>query len=207
MSAPYPQFEGLLALATESVRRDGGFVDPVKIHMWQRLPRHSDWATSVLGDIDGNGLVGMHMLLLAAGQGIDPPLPAWLARRREEQAAVRRREEEAYYARVGQQFEAWASLWRRLPVYVGVAYNYSGPHHYETYTSGAVHIIVCADFTHGRVVRRKGQALCTTASVARHQLFADFGDHPAGRVATCKACLRLAARVVGVPVPAVLLAA
>lgn len=194
----YPQYEGLLEMARESVRRDGGFVDPVKLRMAQQLRHRSDWATSVLGGDYSNSLLGMHMLLLAHGQDIDPPLPAWLAEVREKQEAARRREEQAAAALAAKQDAVWALLWRRMPVYVGVAYNYSGPHHYESYTSGAVHVILCADLTVGKIRRVKGWALCTTESAVRHQLFAGFGDHPSARRPSCKACIRMACRIVGV---------
>lgn len=194
----YPEYDGLKAMAEESVRRDGGFVDPVKLRMAQQIHRNSDWATSVLGGDYRDNLLSMHMLLLAHGQDIDPPRPAWMVELREKQAAARRAQEERAAALQRMQDEVWALLWRPFPVYIGVAYNYSGPRHYEAYTSGAVHIILCSDLTHGRIRRVKGWALCTTDSAVKHQLFASFGDHPAARRPTCKACLRLAARIVGV---------
>lgn len=194
----YPEFEGLLEMAQESVRRDGSFIDPVKMRMVQQLPRRSDWATAVLGGNYSNNLLGMHMLLLAHGQDIDPPLPAWLAELREKQAEARRRQEAEAAALLAKQYGVWELLWRRMPVLVSVAYNYSGPRHTETYTSGAVHVLLLSDLTFGKMRRVKGWALCTTESAVRHQLFAGYGDHPSTRLPSCKACIRTACRIVGV---------
>lgn len=203
--APYPEYEGLLVLAAESLRRDGSFIDPVKWRMMQAVPRNTDWALSVLRTYRRGDPLALHMLLLAHGQDIDPPLPDWLAEVREKQAAARRREEEAAAARARALDEAWASIWKALPQQVGVAYNYSGPGHYETYSSGADHIILSEDLVFGRMKRVKGWAMCTTPSSARHQSFDLKPDHPTKRRATCKACLRAAAKVAGVELPEILL--
>jgi hypothetical protein len=111
----YPEFEGLREMAEESARADGMFVDPVKMRMYQRLGRGVDWQISVLGHRRAVSEVDMHMLLLAAGQDIAPPLPDWLAGRREEQAEARRRDEAATAERIRVRDEAWKSIWSRLP--------------------------------------------------------------------------------------------
>jgi hypothetical protein len=201
----YAEYEGLLTLAEESLRRDHGFIDPVKFRMLEHLGRDRDWRLSVLADERSKDALRMHVLLLAAGQDINPPLPAWLAEQREQQAEQRRREDEARAARLRALDEAWASIWRALPQKIGVAYNYSGGLHLESYQSGAVHIILTEDLVHGRLRRVKGGAICTTDSAARHQEFADGGDPPEQRRATCKACLRTAAKVAGVELPDILL--
>lgn len=201
----YPEYENLLALAEESARRDGQFIDPVKCRMLEHLRRDQDWYLSVLADERSKGRLRMHVLLLANGQDIEPQLPVGLAEWRAAQAKQRRREDEARAARLAALDEAWASIWRALPQPVGVAYNYSGGLHLESYQSGAVHIILTADLVHGRLRRVKGGAMCTTGSTARHQDFADAGDPPEQRRATCKACLRTAAKVAGVELPEILL--
>jgi hypothetical protein len=203
--APYPEYEGLLALAAESLRRDGPFIDPVKMRMYEHLGRDRDWRLSVLADDRSHGNMCMHVLLMAKGQGIDPPMPARLAAQRAEQAEAERVRAEKVAARVRALDEAWASIWKALPQRIGVAYNYSGGMHYESYQSGAVHIILTEDLKAGRVSRVKGGAMCTTPSSAQHQIFADAGDPPEQRRATCKACLRTAAKVAGVELPEILL--
>jgi hypothetical protein len=117
---------------------------------------------------------------------------------------ARRRDEAATAERIRVRDEAWKSIWSRLPAPIEVAYNYSGGRHLETYLSGANHILLTQDLVVGRTRRVKGWAMCSTGSAVRHQIFA-AGDPPEKRVATCKACLRMAARVVGIEVPAVLL--
>lgn len=203
----YPEYEGLRELAQESARRDGRFVDPVKVCRRRAIRRGNDWVSSVIGWGVREDIVEMHMLLLADGQDLTPPLPPALAELRavQQEHAARRKAVEAAATRA--RCEAWASVWRALPVYVGVAYNYSGPHHYEGHQSGADHIIlVTEDVRLGRTVRSRGGAMCSTPSSRRHQDFAARADHPSARIATCKACLRFAARLAGVPVPPVLLA-
>lgn len=207
MSTPiYPEYEGLRAMAEESVRRDGRFIDPVKRRMYALLPGGYDWRVSVLGHDRSVGLVDMHMLLLAHGQDVEPPMPAWLAELRAKARESVRRQRAEFAARLRALDEAWELIWRKLPVRVGVAYNYSGPNHYESYQQGAVHILLINQGVQvGRAVRSQGGAMCTTRSTARHQVWADMGDPPDKRVPTCKACIRFAARVAGVEVPQVLL--
>jgi len=200
----YPEYEGLLALAAESLRRDGRFIDPVKFRMLEGLPRDTDWRRSVLADERSSGGMRLHVLLMAHGQDIDPPPPAWLVERRERLAAERRQREEAAAARARALDEAWASIWKALPQPVMVAYNYSGGLHLETYQSGADHIILTEDLVAGRLRRLKGWAMCTTLSASRHQIFA-HEDPPEKRRATCRACLRTAAKLAGVEVPEILL--
>jgi hypothetical protein len=202
---PYPEYEGLRALATESLRLDHRFIDPVKFRMYEGLRRDRDWRLSVLADDRSKGELRMHVLLLAAGQDIDPPMPVWLAEQRAQEEAARRDREEKAAGRVRALDAAWDSIWKALPQQIGVAYNYSGGMHYESYQSGAVHIILTEPLTIGRAQRVKGWAMCTTPSSVRHQYFADGGDPPTERRATCKACLRTAATVAGVEFPEILL--
>lgn len=194
----YPEFEGLLALAQESVRRDGSFCDPVKMHMWKGLPGDLYWRRSVLLHNRPTTLVDIHMLLLAHGQGIRPPLRECDRRRRDELAAAAKAREEEAARRVAALDGEWRLLCEALPVPVMVAYNYSGGLHLESYTSGADHIIVCEPVTVGRFSRLAGNALCTTESTARRQDFS-APDEPDRRRPTCKACLRRAARLTGRP--------
>src|SRR5690349_10715232 len=91
----YPEYQGLLELARESVRLDHGFVDPVKLRMLERMPVGTDWRISVVGHSGQRTLMDLHMLLLARGQDINPPLPQWLAEIRAEQAAAEAAREEA----------------------------------------------------------------------------------------------------------------
>jgi hypothetical protein len=200
----YPEYVGLRAMAEESARRDGHFIDPVKLRMYQDLRRDFDWRICVLGHEMAVSDIDMHMLLLANGQDIDPPMPLWLAECRGWQEEGRRRDAARRAARLRARDEAWESIWKRMPQSIEVAYNYSGGLHLENYSSGADHIILTADLVVGRALRMKGWALCSTASASRHQYFPN-PDPPARRVATCKACLRMAARVVGIEVPAILL--
>ncbi len=192
----YPEYAGLRALAEESVRRDGDFVDPVKLRMRESSRRDRDWAISVVGD-GRRGLVELHMLLLAEGQDINPPLPGWLAEARAAAAEKNRAEEQAWQDRLRALEDAWRAIYEKLGFAVGVAYNYSGPHHYETYTSGAVHILTWVDLNRGRLVRPVGAPLCWTPSRAGHLEFADRGDPADRRVPTCKACIRSAAKLAG----------
>jgi hypothetical protein len=201
----YPEYEGLRAMAEESVRLDHGFVDPVKLRWRQRLGRGWDWEVSVIGDGAQESLIDLHMLLIAHGQNLNPPLPPRVARVRAEQEAAARAHEAARVARAKARDDAWRSIWSRLPQRIEVAYNYSGGLHLENYVSGADHIILTEDLVIGRSKRVKGWAMCTTPSAVRHQWFGE-GDPPEKRTATCKACLRMAARLLGVEVPPVLLA-
>jgi hypothetical protein len=193
----YAEYAGLRALAEESVRRDGRFVDPVKLRMLESLPRDADWRMSVLGHGGQRTVVELHMLLLAHGQDINPPMPAWLAELREEQRVRREQDEQRRQARLQALDDAWAAIHTALGFTVEVAYNYSGPNHLETWTQGAVHILVVEDLRVGRLSRSAGQSLCWTPSRAGHLLF-DGGTVAAEkRVPTCKACIRQAAKLAG----------
>jgi hypothetical protein len=193
----YPEYAGLRAMAEESVRLDNRFVDPVKMRMLERIGRGGDWRLSVLGHGAQRTLLDLHMLLLAHGQDIVPPPPKWLADIRAAQAAAEAAREEARQARLAALAGEWDALWKALPVPVTVAYNYSGPNHLEGWCQGAVHILVAEGLRAGRLHRAVGDALCTTPSSGKHQLFDGGSVPPDQRWPTCKTCLRAAARLTG----------
>lgn len=199
----YPEYADLRAAAELSVRADGGFVDPAKLGREQNLGRGHDWRISVLGHSSRTTLVELHMLLIADERGIEPPLPEWLAAHRAERQAKRDAEQAAYAAQIAALEAEWAALWKALPVPVTVAYNYSGPNHYETWTQGAVHILVSEDLNVGRLHRPKRSALCSVPSNRGHQDFAhDISDND--RCPSCKACIRTACRLTGLEAPTLL---
>lgn len=200
----YPEYAGLLADAEESVRRDGMFIDPAKLHRYQLLRRPFDWCRSILGHDRAPSVVEMHLILLADERGIDPPLPAWLAERRAAQKAKADAEKAEYDARIRARSDAWAALAAALPVSVTLAYNYSGPNHYETYAQGAVHIILLEELRVGRLHRVADWALCTTNSAARHQHFPWPDTNGEHGWPTCRACVRQACRITGLEAPALM---
>lgn len=193
----YPEYADLHTQAAASVAADGHFVDPAKLHRWQNLHRDSDWTISVIGHNRPPSLVEMHMLLLADDRNLQPPLPQWLADRRAEQRRQAAAQQAAYQARMTALEDEWTALWKALPVPITVAYNYSGPNHLETWTQGAVHIILGEELHVGRLHRVAGWALCTVSSNVKHQDFGGGGVPPESRWPTCKACLRTASRLTG----------
>lgn len=201
----YPEYEELLAAAEAAYRADGGFVNPAKIRDYDSLDRSHDWFVAVLGhggNLSSCTTVEMHLALIADQRGINPPLPAWLTEQRAAQKAEQDAKDAAYRERQRLLNTEWDALKSALPVNVVAAYNYSGPRHEEYYQSGANHILLRADLTVGRLVRRAGDALCTTPSSARHQIFVDPGEE--GGWPSCKTCLRTAARLANVQTPTLL---
>lgn len=197
MSVPtYPEYATLLADAQASVRADHGFVDPVKMRKAQSLRRGHDWRISVVGHAGRTTLVEMHLLLLADERDLTPPLPGWLAKQRAEDAAREAEAEARRQARHAALWADWTALHEALPVPVGVAYNYSGPNHLESWTQGAVHILVADELRVGRLARSAGEALCTTPSSRKHQIFHGLTP-PADRLPSCKTCIRAAMRLTG----------
>lgn len=200
----YPEYGQLLAEAQAADRRDGHFIDPAKWRDFESLPRSSDWLIAVIGHADTRAMskVEMHLALIAHRRGIDPPLPQWLIDKR----AAQRAEEDAKSAarRERQRLlnTEWEALKAALPVDVVAAYNYSGPRHEEYYQSGADHILLRGDLSAGRLVRRAGDALCTTPTSSRHQIFIDPDDE--NSLPSCKTCLRTANRLTKVDTPTLL---
>lgn len=199
ITAPtYAEYEQLLAEAQASVRADGGFVDPVKMHAYCDIGRGKDWQVSIIGHSNNPTLTEMHMLLLADQRRLTPPLPEWLAAKRAVQRAERAAEEDLYRQWMQARTQAWEQLKAALPVPVVLAYNYSGGNHYATWTQGADHIIVTKDVTAGRWQRSEGEAFCTTDSNAHQQDFVWWKDETdAARLPTCKNCLKRAAKLSG----------
>jgi hypothetical protein len=199
----YPDYADLLAAAQASVRADGGFVDPVKLRRCDNLHRSRDWRISVLGHDNGCSLLDMHMLLLADARGLEPPMPQWLVDLRAEQDARRFAEEEARKALQLARDREWRALVEALPVPVHLAYNYSGPNHYESWTQGAIHILVGEDLHVGRLRRSCREALCTVESNAHQQDFARPAC-PEDRHPSCKRCIRTACRLTELEAPILL---
>lgn len=188
----------LMEAARGSVAADGGFIDPAKWRAYKSLRRAPDWYVAVLGHARRHTDLDLHALLIADRLDLDPPLPAWLAERRAAEATARADADAARAALRERLDEEWTRLREALPVPAGCYYNYSGPNHVEGFEQGAVHIVLAADLTAGRLTRARGDALCTTPSTRRHQHFAlDGGQDAATRRPTCKACITTACRLTG----------
>lgn len=204
----YPEYVELRAAAEAAADQDGRFVDPRKLLRLEQLPRSTDWRTAVIGHTGRPDLVEMHALLIAHEWNLDPPLPGWLTFRRAAEAARREAERAAAEAHRAALRQEWRSLHTafmdRFGAVLQVAYNYSGPHHYELHTSGADHIILTADLAAGRLVRKAGWALCTTPSSRRRQSF-DSPDPADQRWPTCRACIRALCRLLERPEPETLI--
>lgn len=202
MTSPTGLTETQLAeLRTRAAGIACGFVDPTQLRrVEQFVTGRNPWASAILGKpfalraMTNRDLV---LLDLAAHAEPTPPEPPrapapW------EPGYQPTEGERAATARSQAAARAWLRLVTALPVPVSVAYNYSGPHHYEFHVSGANHIIVREPLHAGRIHRHADRSLCWTPSRAQHLLFA-YLDDPVDRdrVPTCKACLRIAYRVAG----------
>lgn len=186
----------LTDLRAEAAKQSRSPVDPRQLQrVTEFASSHREWASSILGrPFNGiRSLRGLELALLdlAAEAEPEPPAPVRLPAQpspAEIAAAESARSADA----------AWGDLVERFPVRVGVAYNFSGPLHVETYASGADHIILLADVRAGRLHRAEGRSLCHTPSRSRHLLFDPTQIHPpADRTPTCKECIRTAYRIVG----------
>lgn len=160
---------------------------------------YPEWMSAVLGrPVNGRRrLSWTELVLLGLARDVEsePPVPARVLAECERAALEERRRAE----HLQQQVDAWASLRARLPVWVSVAYNGSGRHHYELHVSGAQHIIVREPLHFGRIHRDANRSLCWTPSRAKHLLFENL-DIPSDRIPTCKACLRTAERIAQAPI-------
>jgi hypothetical protein len=200
----------LAELRDRARRVAGSFVDPAQLTRVAGFVagRHA-WASAVLGkplNIRALTNTELAMLDLAAEAEADPPAeprsPApWEAGYQPTNSELAKR------ARRRAQDEEWRRLAAALPVAVRIAYNYSGPHHYEGHVSGAEHIIVRAALDAGRLQRAADQSLCETPSRTRSLWFDVFDEaRDPVRIPTCKACLRFAYRLAGLPPTELLLA-
>lgn len=96
----------------------------------------------------------------------------------------------------------WEELKSKLPFTTRVAYNYSGSRHTATYLSGADHIITMEPMKVGRINREARRALCETPSRSRHLLFElSGGTHLDPDTPSCKRCIEIAAKVLGINTP------
>lgn len=182
-----------IELLRETARStDTAFINPHDLRVAQSFCRsRSSWSSLILGrpypGIQALRCGEVHLLAMAAAAEPDAPhdhQPPALP-------------EPAHRPAVSAD---WLALARALPVPVAVLYNYSGPNHYAVHQSGAVHIVVLADLTVGRLHRPARHALCQTPS--RSHFIFDLGsdapaerDRPEHRAATCRECLRVAQRV------------
>lgn len=179
------------------------FIDPAQLGRVERFVacRH-EWATAILGKpfrlraITNRELV---LLDLAAHTEPAPPEP------RPPASHEPGRPPAEPAARCAAGAHEWARIAAAFPVRVSVAYNYSGPNHYESHVSGAEHIIVREPLHQGRLHRAADCPLCWTPSRAKHLLF-DLADPTnRDRVPSCKRCLRTAYHITGFPPGSVLL--
>lgn len=190
--------ETLSELRARARREAGPFVDPRLLPALtaKTVRAYPEWVSAVLGrqvhDVRRVSWAELVLLGLAYDLEPEPPVPARVLAERERLAQKERQHAEW----LEQKHKEWAALRASLPVKVSVAYNYSGPHHYEFHLSGANHIIVREPLLVGRLRRDADRSLCWTPSRAKHLLFAHLDD-PAdrARVPNCKACLRIAARI------------
>lgn len=184
----------LAELRDRAGREATGFIDPARLNRVEHfISGRCAWAQAVTGrpSFTSRTMTERELALLdlAAEAEPQPPTPA----PKPVKASPR---ESAWEARQLAAAREWETLRAALPVPVIVAYNYSGPHHYEFHTSGADHILVQGPVDVGRLHRTAGQALCETPSRARHLLFdSTTTQDSVSRVPTCKACLRVAGRI------------
>lgn len=181
----YPEYAGLRAMAEESVRLDGGFVDPAKLRMAQGLGG-GPWQICVLGhDRSRPTVLEMHMLLLARGQDLRPPEPQWYVdaladgrRRRAERAAEEKARDDRYQA-------VWDEARKDCQVEVEVWRNgHARPHHGYNHHLG--HVVPRVDARSGDSRRhRAGRALCESE---RRAMPLDLSGGQGGP-ATCVSCL------------------
>lgn len=189
----------LAELRDRAARNVGSFIDPAQLSRVQRfVAGRRDWASAILGKpFSLRAMTTRELVLLDLAANAEPAPP--------EQPRPPAPQEPGYQPTAADRAAAdrnegaacaWARLVEMLPVRVSVAYNYSGPHHYELHVSGAEHIIVREPLHAGRLHRVADRSLCWTPSRAKHLLFAHLDD-PAdrNRVPTCKACLRIANRI------------
>lgn len=187
----------LVELRDRSRREAGPFVDPRLLAVLEgKLVRaYPEWVSAVLGrqvhDVRRVSWPELVLIGLACDAESDPPVPPRVLAERERAASEARRCAERRQERV----DAWATLRAALPVRVSVAYNYSGPHHYEFHVSGAEHIIVREPLHIGRLRRDADRSLCWTTSRAPRLMFDLSGAPDETRIPTCKACLSIAERI------------
>ncbi|UKD50777.1 hypothetical protein L3Q65_00335 (plasmid) [Amycolatopsis sp. FU40] len=178
-------------------RTTSSFIDPAQLGRVERFVsgRHR-WASAILGKpFRLRAMTHRELTLLDLAAHAEPAPPEPVHRVPEEPGAASVEPDRAAAVRAGAAAYEWARLAAALPVRASVAYNYSGPHHYEFHVSGADHIIVREPLHLGRLHRAAGRSLCWTPSRAKHLLF-DLDD-PTNhdRVPTCKPCLRTAYRI------------
>lgn len=188
----------LAELRARARREAGPFVDPRLLPGLQAKTARAypEWVSAILGrqvhDVRRVSWAELVLLGMASDAEPEPPVPARVLAARE-QIAIEERQRAGW---LEEKRREWATLRASLPVKVSVAYNYSGPHHYEFHLSGANHIILREPLLVGRLRRDAHRSLCWTPSRAKHLLFAHIDD-PAdrARVPNCKACLRVAVRI------------
>jgi len=184
----------LTALRAEAAAAVTGFIDPAALRRVDSfVSGRAGWARAVTGreSFTLHSMTERELVLLDLASRAEPAPPRPASRPVEPSPAERART-----ARLRAAARAWAELRAALPMPVLVAYNYSGPNHFESYTQGAVHILTQAPINTGRLRRAGGQALCETPSRAAHLHFASRDrQDPADHVPTCKACLRIATRL------------
>ncbi|OXM47521.1 hypothetical protein [Amycolatopsis alba] len=189
-------------LREQAARTSTPFVDPAQLARVQQFVtgRHA-WAEAILGKRFAlRGMTCRDLVLLdlaARAEPFPPEQPRTPPVDASQCAADIRRAAAA---------TVWRQLAQALPVRVSVAYNYSGPRHLESYVSGAEHIIVREPLHAGRLHRDAGRSLCWTPSRARRLFFSHLDD-PADRdrIPTCKACLRITYRLIGITPDGILL--
>ncbi len=188
--------ETLSELRARARREAGRFIDPRLLPgLSAKAARaYPEWVSAVIGhqihDVRRVSWPELVLLGLACDAEPEPPVPARVLAERERAASEERRRANW----LEEKRQEWAALRAALPVKVSVAYNYSGPHHYEFHLSGANHIIVREPLHVGRLRRDADRSLCWTPSRAKHLLF-DHLDTLDERIPNCKACLATAARI------------
>lgn len=202
----FPQYPALLAAAQARHRKAGGFVNPAQVYAVDEIEcrRGSDWVMSILGRRYGGArtitLVELHLVMVADEHGVCPPLPAAVleARARHERETAAK---EAAAAALEASLEAeWRTLQAAMPVAVAAVHNYKSARHCENgYVQGSDHIVVQEDLMHGRLRRRKGQALCENPSYAKNLMlaFPDGDSDGSTRRPTCVRCIRSACTITG----------
>ncbi|WP_157227520.1 hypothetical protein [Nocardia asiatica] len=189
-------------LREQAASQAHGPIDSTQLHRVGKFtPGRVAWASAILGrsfpGIRGLSRLELALLDLAAHAEPHPPQPP-------RPAPTPSPREIAAAEHIKAAHDAWMALAQKLPVKVGVAYNYSGPRHLATYLSGADHIILTEPLNVGRLHRNPNASLCETPSRARNLHF-NPPDAPAKRTPTCKVCLRTAYRIAGTtPAPALL---
>lgn len=186
----------LAELREQADRAAGPFLDPAvfrRVQGWVP-PAHDEWATAILGH-DWPGFrhaSNRDLVLLDLAHAAEPDPPPSAA-----QMAARARAEQDRAELVDRRRRAWAAwvaVRDALPVPVHVAHNYTSGRHYENYVQGVDHILVAEPLHVGRLHREPGQPLCWAPSRAHH--LAHFSAPYDDRIPDCRACQRVAARLI-----------